>query len=72
MTVIMRGLLDYLSSDGFDYWSDRLFHFPRSFLHRRGFGLSPGSGSLRRLGYLACLTAFGWFCSSQFGSALYF
>ena len=52
------GLLDHLNGDGFDYWSDRLFHFPRGFLHRRGFGLSPGSGSLRRLGYLACLTAF--------------
>ena len=27
------GLLDHLSSDGFDYWRDRLFHFPDSFFH---------------------------------------
>src|SRR6516225_10989294 len=42
------GLLNHLSRDGFDYWSDRLFHFPRGFLHRRGFGLGPGNGSLPR------------------------
>jgi hypothetical protein len=29
------GLLDHLNSDGFDCWSNRLFHFRRSFLHRR-------------------------------------
>ena len=51
------GLLDHLSSDCFDYWSDRLFHFPRNFL-RRGFGFGLGNCPLRRLGYLACLTAF--------------
>ena len=34
------GLLDHLNSDGFDYWSDRLFHFPRGFLHWRVFGLA--------------------------------
>ena len=34
------GLLDHLNSDGFDYCGDRLFHFPRGFLHWRGFGLA--------------------------------
>ena len=56
------GLLNHLSSDGFDNWSDRLFHYPRSFLHWRGFGLGPSNCSLgrfRRLRYLGCLTAFG-------------
>jgi hypothetical protein len=34
------GLLDHLSSDGFDYWSNRLlFHFARGFLRWRTFGL---------------------------------
>ena len=33
------GLLDHLNSNGFDYWSDRLLHFPRSFLPWRTFGL---------------------------------
>ena len=65
-------LLDHLNSDGFNHWSDRLFHFPRSFLHWRGFGLGLGNHSFRGLGYLACLTAFSWVCSSQFGSTLYF
>jgi hypothetical protein len=54
------GLLDHLDSDGFDYWSDRPFHFPGGFLHWRGFGLGPGNRSLcrfRSLGCLACLTA---------------
>jgi hypothetical protein len=23
------GLLDHVNHDGFDYWSDRLLHFPR-------------------------------------------
>jgi hypothetical protein len=38
-------LLDHLNSDGFDYWSDNLFHplFPRSFLSWRAFGLSFGN-----------------------------
>src|SRR6516165_11531157 len=56
------GLLNHLSSDGFDNWSDRLFHYPRSFLHWRRFGLGPSNCSLcrfRRLRYLGCLTAFG-------------
>ena len=34
------GLLDHLNSDGFDYWSDRLFHFPRGFLTGAGLGLA--------------------------------
>jgi hypothetical protein len=50
------GLLDHLGSDGFDYWSDRLFHFPRSLLHWRGLGL--GLCKCIRLSSLACLTAF--------------
>ena len=53
------GLLDHL--DGLDYWGDGLFHFPRSLLHWRGFGLGLGNHWLRRfssrsLGHLACLT----------------
>jgi hypothetical protein len=57
------GSLDHLNtdsfSDGFDYWSDRLFDPPRSFLLcRAGFGLGLGNRSLgRSLGRLACLTA---------------
>jgi hypothetical protein len=51
-------LLDRLNSNGFDYWSDRLFHFPCSFLHWRGFGLGLCNRPFRSLGYLACLTAF--------------
>jgi len=56
------GLLDHLNGDGFDYWSDRLFHFPRGSLHWRGFGLGPSNRPLcrlgsRRFGRLACLTA---------------
>ena len=51
-------LLDHLSSDGFDYWSDRRVYFPRSFLHWRAFGLGLGDRALRCLGYLASLTAF--------------
>jgi hypothetical protein len=54
------GLLDYLNSDGFDYRSDGLFHFPRGFLYRRAFGLGLGNCPLRRfrsLGYLTRLTA---------------
>ena len=63
VTVItaQSGLLDHLNSDGFDYRSNRLLHFPRSFPRWRGFGLGLGNRSLRRfrsLGYLACLTAF--------------
>jgi hypothetical protein len=45
-------LLDYLNSDGFDYWSDRLF--PHDFLHWRSLGL----GNRLRLRSLAYLTAF--------------
>jgi hypothetical protein len=55
-------LLDHVNNDGFDYWSNGLFHFPRSFLHWRALGLRPGNCSLcrfRRLRYLGCLTAFG-------------
>jgi len=52
------GLLDHLNSDGFDNWSDRLFHFPHCFLHWGGLGLGPGNHPLRGLGYLACLAAF--------------
>jgi len=37
-------LLDHLNGDGFDYGRDRLLHFPRDFLHWRGFGL--GSNAL--------------------------
>src|SRR5262249_14320974 len=51
------GLVDHLSSDGFDCWSDRPFHFPDSFLHRRAFGLGPRDPL--RLRSLAWLTAFG-------------
>src|SRR5262249_60465359 len=70
-----RRLLYHLDSggfdyDGFDYWSDRLFHFPRSFLHWCAFRLSLGDHSLRRLRYLACLTTFSRVCSSRFCSAL--
>ena len=43
------GLLDHLSSDGFDYWSDGLFHAPRSFLHWRTFGLGLGNRSRSQL-----------------------
>jgi hypothetical protein len=54
------GLLDHLNSNGFsntfDYWSDRLFHFPRSFLHWCAFGLGPGSRF--RFRSLTCLTSF--------------
>src|SRR6516165_7367286 len=53
-----RRLLDHLSSDGFDHWSDRAFHFPRSFLHWGAFGLGLGNRSLRCLGHLACFRAF--------------
>jgi hypothetical protein len=66
------GLLDHLSSDGFDYGNDGLFDPPRSFLHWRAFGLGLGNRSLCSFDYLACLTAFSGVCSSQFGSALYF
>jgi hypothetical protein len=64
VTVITfgAGLLDHLSSDDFDNWSDMLFHtlFPRSFLHWRAFGLGLGNCSLRRFcaRSLAGLTAF--------------
>jgi len=53
-------LLDYVSSDGFDYRSDGPFHFPASFLYWRGFGLGLGNCSLRRFcaRSLAGLTAF--------------
>jgi hypothetical protein len=27
--MLFLRLLDHLSSDAFDYWSDGLFHFPR-------------------------------------------
>src|SRR6516225_3558490 len=52
------GLLNHLSSDGFNCRSDGLFDPPRSFLHWRSCGLGPGRSSLRRLhfrslGYLA-------------------
>src|SRR6516225_11144275 len=50
------GLLDHLNSDGFDCWSDRLFHFRRSFLLWCAFGLGSSGRSQRSLGYLACLT----------------
>jgi len=66
------GLLDHLSSDGFDYGNDGLFDPPRSFLHWRAFGLGLGNRSLCSFDYLPCLTAFSGVCSSQFGSALYF
>ena len=49
------GLLDHLSSNCFDYWSGRLFHFPFRFLHWRTFGLGLGNRPLRSLGYLACV-----------------
>jgi hypothetical protein len=49
-------LLDHLDGDGFDYRSNRLFHFPGGFLHWRGFGLGLGNRSLRRLRSLGCLT----------------
>src|SRR5262249_12717980 len=52
------GLLNHLSSNDFDNWSDRLFHLPRGFLHWRAFRLGPGNCSLRSLRYLTCLTAF--------------
>jgi hypothetical protein len=55
------GLFDHLNSNRFDYWSDRLFHFPRRFLHWRSFGLRPGNLSLCRLrspGHATCLAAF--------------
>ena len=54
------GLLDHLNSDGFDYRSDRLFHFPRGFLRCGAFGLGAGSRFRFRfrLRSLACLTAF--------------
>jgi hypothetical protein len=55
---VRSGLLDRLNSDGFDYWCDRLFHFPHSFLRWRAFGLGTRNRPLRSLGYLACLTAF--------------
>jgi hypothetical protein len=50
------GLLDHFNGDGFDYRSDRLLHFPRSFLRWRGFGLGLGDCWLRRLRSLGCLT----------------
>jgi hypothetical protein len=67
------GLRDHLNSDGFDYWSDRRFHFPCDFLHWRGFRLRPGNRSLRRFRSLGCrtrLTALS--CALQFSSLLYF
>ena len=48
------GLLYHLSSDGFDYWSDRLFHPPSSLLHWRGFRLG---GSFLAFAALATLRA---------------
>jgi len=55
------GLLNHLSSDGFDCGSDGLFHFPFRFLHCRTFGPGLGNRPLRRrrLRCLARLTAFG-------------
>jgi len=50
------GLLDHFNGDGFDYRSDRLLHFPRSFLRWREFGLGLGDCWLRRLRSLGCLT----------------
>ena len=54
-------LLNHLDSegfsDGFDCWSDRLFHPPRSLLHRRAFGLGLGNRSLR-WSSLSCLAEF--------------
>jgi hypothetical protein len=50
------GLLDHLDSDGFDYWSDRPFHFPRDLLRWRALGLGLGNRSLRRFRSLGCLT----------------
>src|SRR6516165_3489460 len=43
---VRSGLLDH--SGGFDYRSDRLFHFPRNFLHWRGFWLGLCNCRLRR------------------------
>jgi len=50
-------LLDHVNNYRFD---DRLFPYflPRSFLHCRAFGLGGSLRRFRRLGYLACLTAF--------------
>ena len=69
-------LLDHLDSNGFDYRSDRLLHFPGGFLHWRGFGLGPGNGSLcrfsfRGLRHLTCLGACSRLSSWQFRSLLY-
>jgi hypothetical protein len=47
------GFLDHLSGDSFNCRSDRLFHFSRSFLHWRTFGL--GSGNRLRLCSLTAL-----------------
>src|SRR5438094_741412 len=48
------------------------FHFPRSFLYWRAFGLGFGNRPLRGLSCLACLTAFRRVSPSQFSSLLYF
>jgi len=55
------GLLDHLNGGGINYWNDRLFYFPRDFLHRRALGVGPGNRPFRRrrLRYLARLAAFG-------------
>ncbi len=50
------GLLDHLNSDGLDYRSDRLLHFPCGFLRWRGFGLGLGDCWLRPWHSLGCLT----------------
>jgi hypothetical protein len=65
-------LLDHLNSDGFDYGHDRLFHFPRDFLHWRGLGLGLATvrfsafaalAALRALPRLAELRSFARFCT---------
>src|SRR5262249_39378420 len=63
------GLLNHLSSDGFDCWRDRLFDFPSGFLHWRALGLRLCNRL--RLRSLACFTAFGCVSPSQFCSLLY-
>jgi hypothetical protein len=55
------GLLNHLNGDRLGHRSGRLFHFPRGFLHWRGFRLGLGNRSLRRfrsLRYPTCLPAF--------------
>jgi hypothetical protein len=51
----LRRVNERFNTDGFDYWSDRLFHFPHDLLHWRAFGLSFGNRLRSRS--LACLTA---------------